>query len=89
MKEEGRIMFPVIGNHSYEIMHGRGTPSRVHYTMEDVTKPKGRAHGRKDIHDMLQRRPFTVPNDTDRNYFRSIHQSPAYLNFCTARTLKK
>lgn len=73
MEEEGRIMFPIIGNHSYEIMHGRGTPSRVYHTVEDIAKPKGRTHSREDIHDMLQRRSFTVPDDTDRDYFRPIH----------------
>lgn len=73
MEEKRRIMFPVVGNYSYEIMHGRGTPSRVYYAVEDITKPKGRAHGRKNVHDMLQRRSFAVPDDTDRNYFWPIH----------------
>lgn len=87
MEEERRIMFPIIGNHSYEIMHGRGAPSRVYHAMENVAKSKGRAHGRKNVHDMLQWRSFAVPDDTNRNYFRSIHQGPTYLNFRTARTL--
>jgi len=87
MEEERRIMFPVIGNHSYEIMHGRGTPSRVYHAMEDIAKPKRRAYRRKNVHDVLQRRSLAVPNDTDRNYFRPIHQSSTYLNFRTARTL--
>lgn len=80
-------MFPIIGNHSYEIMHGGGAPSRVYHAMEDIAESKGRAHGRKNVHDMLQRRSFAVPDDTNGNYFRPIHQGPTYLNFRTARTL--
>lgn len=87
MEEEGRIMFSIIGDHSYEIMHGRGTPSRVHYAMKDIAKPKGRAYSRKNVHDVLQRWSFAVPDDTDRNYFRPVHQGSTYLYFCTARAL--
>jgi hypothetical protein len=54
MEKEGRIMFPIISNHSYEIMHGRSTPSGVHHAMEDIAKPEGRAHGRENVHDMLE-----------------------------------
>jgi len=80
-------MLPVIGNHSYKIMHGRGTPSGVYHTVEDIAKPEGRAYSREDIHDMLQWWSFAVPDNADRYYFRPIHQSPAYLNFCSTRTL--
>lgn len=88
MEEEGGVVFPVIRNDSNEIMHGRGAPSRVHHTVENIAQSEGRSHGSENVHDMLQRRPFAVPYDSDGNDFRSVHQGPAYLYFRAARALR-
>lgn len=81
-------MFPVISNYSNEIMHGRGTPSRIHNTMENIAQSEGRSHGCENVHDMLQRWSFAIPYDSDGNDFRSVHQGPTDLYFRPAGTLK-
>lgn len=87
MEEEGGVVFPVIRNDSNEIMHGRGTPSRVHHAVENIAQSEGRSHGSENVHDMLQRRPFAIPYDSDGYDFRSVHQGPTYLYFRAARAL--
>lgn len=88
VEEEGGVVFPVIRNDSNEIMHGRGTPSRVHHTVENIAQSEGRSHGSENVHDMLQRRPFAIPYDSDGNDFRSVHQGSTYLYFRAARALR-
>lgn len=88
MKKEGGVVFPVICDDSNEIVHGRGTPSRVHYTVENIAQSEGRPHGCENVHDMLQRRPFAIPYDSDGNYFRSVHQGPTDLDFRTTGALQ-
>lgn len=88
MEEEGGIVLSVIRDDSYEIVHGRSTPSRVHNAVENVTQSEGRSHGRENVHDMLQRWPFAVPYNPDGNDFRSVHQRSTDLDFGPTGTLK-
>lgn len=88
VKEESGVVFSIIRDNPDEIVDGRGAPSGVHHAVENIAQSEGRSHGCENVHDMLQRRPFAVPHDTDGNDFRPVHQGPADLDFRAAGALQ-
>ena len=84
VKEESRVMFAVVRDDAHQAVRRQLRPAAVDDILEDVVQFEAGADGGEDGHDVLQLRPFRVPDDTNRHDFRSVHQRPADLNFGAA-----